>query len=112
MTQSLFDEINTWQAQTFGPVKPTGILIKLIDEVQELHHEITGAPSGNDEKIREELADCFMVLMGAAASQGVTYHDLCDAIRRKHKINQSRTWGKPDHNGVINHIPANGLKTS
>ncbi len=51
-----------------------------------------------------EFADCFILLFGSAASDGMTYDDIVDAINKKMEINLNRKWGKPDENGIVNHI--------
>jgi len=44
------------------------------------------------------------LLFGTAASDGMSYEDICEAIESKMQINFKRKWGKPDKNGVVNHI--------
>jgi hypothetical protein len=34
----------------------------------------------------------------------MNYNDICKAISEKFEINKKRKWGKPDANGVVNHI--------
>jgi hypothetical protein len=51
-----------------------------------------------------EFADCFILLFGAAASDGMSYDDICKAIDEKMEINFNRKWGKPNNDGVVNHI--------
>jgi hypothetical protein len=53
---------------------------------------------------RLEFADCFLLLFGCAAADGMTFADICQAIDDKMVINRKRNWGKPDENGVVNHI--------
>lgn len=51
-----------------------------------------------------EFADCFTLLFGAASSYGMSYNDILNCIEDKMIINKKRKWGKPDENGVVNHI--------
>ena len=59
-----------------------------------------------------EFADCFILLFGAAAADGMSYTDICSCIEEKMKINYKREWGEPDENGVVNHIKTLKNKTS
>jgi predicted HAD superfamily Cof-like phosphohydrolase len=49
-------------------------------------------------------ADCFFLLFGSAAADGMSYQDICNAIQEKFEINKRRRWGKPDENGIVKHI--------
>lgn len=53
---------------------------------------------------RLEFADCFIVLFGAVAADGMSYNDIWLAIHEKFEINKSRKWGNPDLNGVVKHV--------
>lgn len=76
--------------------------VKLLQtEVEEL---IKALQSGDDEAIRVAFAECFLLLFGAAYSDIMSFDDVCYAIDEKMKINYNRQWGKPDANGVVNHI--------
>ncbi len=72
----------------------------MIDEIKELHEAIIT----DDKDKRLEFADCFFLLFGAAARDGMTYDDICAAIDEKFEINKKRAWRKPDANGVVRHI--------
>lgn len=100
MTQKQFNQMVQWQKQTFGQSNPLSKLAHLSEELQELHADFL---SNNPER-RLEFADCFLLLFGCAAADGMTYLDICNAIREKFEINKARKWGKPDANGVVNHI--------
>lgn len=76
--------------------------VKLLEkEVEELAKALQ---SGDDEAIRVAFAECFLLLFGAAYSDIMSFDDVCYAIDEKMKINYNRQWGKPDANGVVNHI--------
>ena len=100
MTKQQFEEITQWQKQTFGQATPLSKLAHLSQELTELCDAI----HYNFSDKRLEFADCFFLLFGAAAADGMTYEDICDAISEKFEINKKRKWGKPDANGVVNHI--------
>ena len=88
---SLQYEIGKWGEQTFGAGRPGPILAHFKKEVKELLEN--GEPS--------EAADCLILLFQHAYSTG---YDLMDEVRKKMEINRKRRWGKPDSEGVIEHI--------
>ena len=100
MTKEQFIAITQWQKETFGQATPLSKLAHLAEEVTELRLAIDFDKS--DKKL--EFADCFFLLFGAAAADGMSYEDVCAAIDEKFEINKKRKWGKPDANGVVNHI--------
>lgn len=109
MTVKQFNEITEWQKVTFPQATPISKLHHLEQEVAELMTEINDGQTGyisetQDNKIKLEFADCFLLIFGAAAAYGMTFADICQAIDDKFTINKNRTWGKPDANGVVNHI--------
>ena len=100
MKATQFKEIAEWQLETFGKATSLSKVAHLQEEVEELSDDLL---SRNPDR-RLEFADCFLLLFGAAASDGMTYEDICNAIDEKMAINKKRKWGKPDENGVVNHI--------
>lgn len=100
MKPEQFEQITKWQKETFGEATPLSKLAHLAQELTELGEAI----HYNFSDKRLEFADCFFLLFGAAAADGMTYEDICDAISEKFEINKNRKWGKPDANGVVNHI--------
>jgi len=100
MTEQQFNEITDWQKQTFGQATSLSKIFHLADELQEL---VSDLKTDNPER-RLEFADCFFLLFGSAAADGMTYQDICQAIQEKFEINKSRKWGKPNENGVVNHV--------
>lgn len=102
MTHKQYEQITEWQKMTFPQATTLSKLNHLEEEIEELHVDLVEkAPESN---IRSEFADCFILLFGAAASHGMSYSDICTAIKDKMAINITRKWGKPDANGVVNHI--------
>ncbi len=100
MNQDLFKEVADWQEATFKTIDLLGLVNHLADEVKELKTDVINRSPYR----RHEFADCFILLMGAAKADGMSYEDICSAISEKLEINKKRTWGEPDSNGVINHV--------
>lgn len=103
MNKKQFKEIVKWQVQTFGHSTALSKIEHLKEEIEELIVDI--AIKGLDKRL--EFADCFFLLFGAAAADGMTYEDICNAIQEKFEINKARKWGQPDKNGVVKHIKFN-----
>jgi len=100
MKKLQFETISKWQNETFGQATALSKTAHLKQEVKELRKDLK-----NDSPAKKlEFADCFILLFGAAASDGMSYEDICNAIDEKMEINKSRKWGNPDKNGVINHL--------
>lgn len=98
-------DMNAWSIRTFGGTDPVPALYHLIDEVKETIEAIESCDIGdNNEDVKYEFADCFMLLTHAALKQGIRFEVLFEYAKKKHIINQSRTWGKPNVNGVVKHI--------
>lgn len=100
MTKEQFETITAWQKATFGQATPMSKIAHLAEELEEL---ALGIQTG-DPKRDLEYADCLLLLFGAAASDGMSYELICDAIKRKMEINYKRKWGTPNKLGVVNHI--------
>jgi NTP pyrophosphatase (non-canonical NTP hydrolase) len=100
MTPLQFYQITEWQKQTFGSATALSKIAHLLEECNEL---ISDLEKDSPDK-RLEFADCFILLFGAAAADGMDFEDICKAIHDKMEINYKRKWGKPKENGVINHI--------
>lgn len=98
MTEELFLDITRWQRKTF----PTSTALSKLHHLKQEVDELINAK--NDLELRPELADCFILLLGAADACGLDYEAICDAVADKMEINKNRTWGSPDANGVVNHI--------
>ena len=88
----LQQDAGNWANETFGKSQTVdGVVNHLAKEVLELSQ--SDAP--------DEAADCLLLLMQHAHECG---YDLLEEGRKKHEINLKRKWGKPDENGVIEHI--------
>lgn len=100
MTKHQFESVYAWQLETFGYVPALPKIYHLEQEVLELQHDL----ATNSEGKRLEFADCFILLFGAAAADGMSFEDICKAINEKMAINRKRTWSKPDEKGITNHL--------
>jgi hypothetical protein len=94
--QKLQDEITTWADSTFGGNrKPKSVIAHLAKEVMELYDDPTDL---------SEYADVLILTLNAAKLAGYDVNLLVLGIEAKMIINKQRKWGKPDNNGVIEHI--------
>lgn len=100
MDRVQFNYITTWQNKTFPTATALSKIYHLEQEIIELKKELE---ADNENKLFE-LADCFLLLFGAAAKAGMKYDDIIECIDNKMQININRKWGKPDENGIINHV--------
>lgn len=100
MKKTQFEQIIEWQKETFGKATSLSKLAHLKQEIKELKKDL----KNNNPDTRLEFADCFFLLFGCASANGMSYEDICNAIQEKFEINQKRTWGNPDKDGVVNHV--------
>ncbi len=98
--QPLQDSITEWADSIFGKDrKPEYILQHLKKEIEELIKE----PSR-----LEEYADVGILWLNSAAKAGHNVDDLYFSMVGKMMVNKSRKWGKPDENGVVEHLREDG----
>lgn len=121
--QKLMNEVAQWSDKTFSDGVFRGsralpIARHLSREVDELSDAIKqGLPLHPTEKmgikefedIKEELADCMMLLLDCSCHLGVNADELVTASFNKLEVNKNRVWGKPDSEGVVEHIEKNHL---
>jgi hypothetical protein len=100
MIHKQFEEITEWQSRTFGHATSLSKIAHLAEELSEL---VLDLHADNPDR-RLEFADCFILLFGAAACDGMSYNDILSAIDEKMLINYKRKWGVPREDGVVNHI--------
>ena len=92
----LQNELASWSDNTFGANRqPKSPLCHLKLEIEELIREPYD---------RMEYADCFNLLLDAYRMAGGSADDLVLAGKQKLEICKKRKWGKPDANGVVQHI--------
>lgn len=86
--------------ETFGEATPLSKLAHLKEEINELEDDLRNQRPGR----RLEFADCSLLLYGIASSDGMDYEGIVSCINEKMSINRKRKWGKPNKDGVVNHI--------
>ncbi len=95
--QELVTQIGVWADNTFP--------LSRLNPLPSLHHlqmevsELIAAPYD-----LIEYADAATLLFDAARKAGYNVADVVEAMQRKLAINKTRTWGKPDENGVVEHV--------
>lgn len=90
--------IQHWQKKTFPNSDSAAKYNHLIKETLELKEALINKDHKN---IREELADCMILLIGIAGCNNI---DITEAASEKMEINKNRKWGIPDKNGVVLHL--------
>lgn len=122
--QTLMNDISQWSDSTFGVAQRNpAIVYHLKKEVNELIEALdktyaygvdesvgAGEFGRQIERTQYEYADCFMLLLDSASHFGLSAKHLADLSREKLEINKKRKWGKPDKNGVIEHIKGEATK--
>lgn len=108
MTGNQFNRVTEWQRATFPNANAFAKIAHLAEELQELLVELKQVKEHIDldaySRAREEFADCFILLFGAADCAGMSYLDILIAIDKKMEKNLLRKWGDPDEDGVVRHI--------
>lgn len=115
--QNLMVDIARWSDATFGEgQRNPAMLHHLKKEVQECIDAVEKFQKGSsiespyfesEKRCREafdEYADCFMLLLDSAYHFGLDAQAIILFTRDKLEVNRKRKWGKPDCNGVIEHI--------
>ena len=99
MLERVLDDYLSWARETFPGERTLEAGKHLVRELVELQAD----PSSG-----EEHADCVMLavftldrLIKSAEAQSI---DLVGEITRKLAVNQQRTWGEPDADGVVEHV--------
>jgi NTP pyrophosphatase (non-canonical NTP hydrolase) len=86
-------EVQAWQAETFGDRCPPGArVVKLREEVEEVAEEVAMGAGASRERVAEELADVLFVAVDIARAFNITPGDLADAVRAKLRRNRARVW--------------------
>jgi NTP pyrophosphatase (non-canonical NTP hydrolase) len=96
-------DLAEWSQRTFGTDKergPIGALKHLQLEVQETIDAIK-----HDANWKEELADCFILIIDASRRAGIKPMQLLEAAQAKMKINKTRTYGPPVKDEAVRHLP-------
>ncbi len=85
------DEVGNWADKTFPGSTANSVLAHFKKEVIELC----------ESQEPEEAADCFILLLHHAHKCG---YDLMIEAFKKFEIVKTRKWGKPDKDGIVEHI--------
>ena len=88
-------ECGTWADKTFPSSTSASIMAHLRRELVELAEETDPI------KRRAECADVLLLMIHLAHKEGWS---LQSALRDKFEVNKRRTWGKPDAEGVVEHV--------
>ena len=115
--QELMHQISEWSDATFGEgQRNPAIVHHLNKEVPELIGAIENYQKTNtintpyndlnklQKDVLEEYADCLMLLLDSANHFGLTAERLLNITKEKLEVNKKRKWGKPDSNGVVEHV--------
>lgn len=85
----------TWARATFPTTTVESTLKHLVREIGEVL---------KDPADIVEWADCYLLLMNAAAIAGHPVSAIVEAAKAKAAVNRSRKWGAPDADGVVEHV--------
>ena len=96
-------EVSAWSTKTFGrdPSRIHGMMAHLEKEVAELEKTVTLDGASKPGCLRDELADCIMLLYDMADISGF---DVNQIVREKLMINKAREWGPPNPDGSVEHV--------
>lgn len=89
-------EVGEWGDKTFPVSTVSSVLAHFQKEVKELVEAYS-----NGQADPSEIADCQLLLIHLAHKTGASIRD---EVRRKFEINKARKWGKPDAQGVVEHV--------
>jgi NTP pyrophosphatase (non-canonical NTP hydrolase) len=95
-----FGLITAWQDKTFTKATPESACKHLQEEVNELLEDIQYSP----ETVKEEWADCALLMIGIAHKLGMSANDCYEALCNKMEKNLNRKWGEPNEQGYVKHI--------
>ena len=98
----LIDDQSEWSQATFGRDSergPIGALKHLEKEAVEAQKAV---PFPSD--LREELADCLLLLLDATRRGHFNLDDIVRAAQAKMVVNKARTWPKPTSDEPVEHV--------
>lgn len=94
--KKLLKEQKNFSKKTFGKdYKLSSVLAHLRKETKEIE---------KDPDDIEEWADAFLLLSDGLWRAGHSFEDLLKASKEKLEKNKRRKWGKPNNEGVVEHI--------
>lgn len=92
------NEVGEWALKTFPASTLKSKALHLKKEANEL---VRATSSSNIENLKEECADCLILLSNIAYFAGF---DLLEQGKLKMVINKKRKWKEPDKNGIVEHV--------
>lgn len=93
-----------WSQATFGSDQtrsPMGALKHLAKEAVEAQEALA---AGDAERLKVELADCYLLLLDACRRAKIKPMQLVEAAQEKMKVNRSRQWPVPTTDEPVEHI--------
>lgn len=111
--QDFMNQTSEWADQTFdngnfNRYRSIPISYHLQKESIELTESLSNyfkEPSiQNFADAKEELSDCMTLILDCSTHLGCNADELITACYNKLEKNKSREWGKPDKNGVVEHV--------
>lgn len=103
--QNLMDEVVEWADKTFPSVSVESCVAHLVRESKEARDAIySRLDHPDDDHVKEEIADCFILIIQTAARFGMSFDNLMHVSRQKFEINKKRVWGDPDSEGIQSHL--------
>ncbi len=95
-----------WSRATFGSDAERGPLGP-IRHLQKESKELEAAwlsHIGEMHQVKEELADCFLLLLDASRRSGVKIMQLIEAAQAKLEVNKKREWPKAGVDDAVEHV--------
>jgi len=104
--QQLMNEWFIWATKTFPSATSLSHARHLQKEAAELCEVLIETPNESplNQSLRHEFADCFILILNTASRCGFTIRELMNCGIEKMEINKKRKWGKPDKDGVVEHL--------
>lgn len=90
-------EVGGWDEETF----PLSTMESCLEHLRREVKEFRASGDRWEDYDPEELADCFLILLHIAHKMNVSIEE---ESRKKFAVNKTRSWGKPDASGVVEHI--------
>ena len=90
--------VGLWADETFPQSTAESVINHLKREIIELEEAVKNPTSFN---IQQEAADCQILLWHLAHK---CHFNINEEAADKHRVNKHRKWGKPDAEGVVEHV--------
>lgn len=108
-TERIYQERRAkWSHRTFGTPEDTGAIEPILHLLEEVRGLVLAAKTGDMAAVREELADCRMLLDDAVERAGVTREEHHADYIAKQLVCENRTWAKSE-NGGFRHVKAEAV---